>query len=565
MEALDLLAGLTGRLAAAERLDDVTEAALASVAQLGFASVWLAVYDTEAATLTTLNDLTDRTGVPRAMPVLATGDLRLPIARAFRDRKIVNIIDPEALHVLDEAGELPPDALALPRAFLDHLRGHPFACGPLLGRRGEPVGAVGLSSYHGKQPIPDVLLASGLIRVFTEHLGLALERALHRAQLDDRLRSADAELAVGARLKAVGELAAGIAHDLNNLSGIALLAIGVGQRSAADAVSVLPRIERATRAIGDLVGRLQRVARPPAAEPEVARLHEIVEDILIMTRPILRDRAIELDVEIAAVPAVRCDPAVIHQVVLNLILNAHDALADVDPDRRRLQLRVHPENGSVRLIVADSGPGIAADMLGKLFQPFATSKGSSHQGIGLAATRASLQQYGGQIEAHNAAGGGAVFEVTLVAAPAALPAVSAPRGKLATPPGGTEIALVTDRRRDKILAVDDDPDVVYIIRAYLEPLGYEVATATGPAQALEAVAAQGFDLVLCDIGMPGQSGLEMPRVLRERGYGGKLVLMTGWDSHALSADPRIAECDTLLKKPFLGTELIDAIGSLLAS
>src|SRR5204863_217848 len=82
----------------------------------------------------------------------------------------------------------------------------------------------------------------------------------------------------------------------------------------------------------------------------------------------------------------------------------------------------------------------------------------------------------------------------------------------------------------------------------------EVATATGPAQALDAIGLQGFDLVLCDIGMPGQSGLDMPRALRERGYAGKLVLMTGWDSHALSADPRLAECDTLLKKPFVDNE-----------
>jgi DNA-binding response OmpR family regulator len=74
-----------------------------------------------------------------------------------------------------------------------------------------------------------------------------------------------------------------------------------------------------------------------------------------------------------------------------------------------------------------------------------------------------------------------------------------------------------------------------------------------------------FDLVLCDIGLPGQSGLDMPRALRDRGYRGKLILMTGWDSHALSADPRLAECDALLKKPFVGVDLINAIRSLIAT
>jgi len=558
MEAFDLLAELTARLATAARLDEVVDAALYEIVQLGFGAVWLAVLDPQTGTLTTLKRVIDGVDVTHDASRAGELDMREPVGRGFRERRMINVPDPAALGILERAGApVPLDPVAAPRAAYDRRRDHPFACGPLLGSRGEPVGALGLSSYLGNQPIPDALLSHGLVRAFIDHLGIALERALHVAGLDESLRKAQTVVANDARVKAVGELAAGVAHDLNNLSGIALLAIGVGQRSAADAVSVLPRIERANRAIGDLVARLQRVARPPSAEPEVAKLHEIVEDILIMMRPILRERLIDVDVEIAAVPPVRCDAVLIHRVVLNLLLNAQDALAEMPPDRRRLQLRVRQDHDTVRLVVADSGRGIAPAILPRLFQPFATTKGAGHLGLGLAAAHASLQQFGAQIEAHNAQGSGAVFEVTLVAAP--------PIAQVSSPLPRPAAAASEPRRRDKILAVDDDPDVVYIIRAYLEPLGYEVSTATGPAQALAQVSAHGFDLVLCDIGMPGQSGLEMPREMRQRGYRGKLVLMTGWDSHALSTDPRIAEADTLLKKPFLGTELIDAIGSLLAS
>jgi signal transduction histidine kinase len=558
MEAFDLLAGLTARLATAGRLDEVVDAALHELRALGFASVWFAVLDPQTATLTTLKRVIDGVDVTNDAPGAGELDMREAVGRGFRERRMINVPDPAALGIIERDDEpLSADPLALPRAGYSRTRHHPFACGPLFGTGGEPVGAIGMSSYRGNQPIPDALLAQGLVRAFIDHLGIALERALHLARLDEDLRKAQQMIANDARIKAVGELAAGVAHDLNNLSGIALLAVGVGLRSPADAVSVLPRIERANRAIGELVGRLQRVARPPSAGPEIARLHEVVEDILIMMKPILRERSIDFDVEIATVPPVRCDAVLIHRIVLNLLLNAQDALAEVPADRRRLQLRVQQGDGTVRLTVADSGPGIAPDMLARLFQPFATTKGGGHLGLGLAAAHAALQPFGGQIDAHNAPGSGAVFEVTLVAAPAAAQA-SAPQPRIAA-------AASEPRRRDKILAVDDDPDVVYIIRAYLEPLGYEVSTATGPAQALAAVSAQGFDLVLCDIGMPGQSGLEMPREMRGRGYRGKLILMTGWDSHALSTDPRIAEADTLLKKPFLGTELIDAIGSLLAS
>ncbi|HEX7838052.1 MAG TPA: response regulator, partial [Kofleriaceae bacterium] len=120
-------------------------------------------------------------------------------------------------------------------------------------------------------------------------------------------------------------------------------------------------------------------------------------------------------------------------------------------------------------------------------------------------------------------------------------------------------------RRARILAIDDDDDVVYIIRAYLEPHGHAVATATSSEQALEIAAAQAFDLVLCDIGMPKQNGIDVCRSLRGGGYLGKLVLMTGYDHYALSDEQRAPECDALLKKPFVGGELIRLIESLLGS
>jgi CheY-like chemotaxis protein len=106
--------------------------------------------------------------------------------------------------------------------------------------------------------------------------------------------------------------------------------------------------------------------------------------------------------------------------------------------------------------------------------------------------------------------------------------------------------------------------VLYIIRAFLEPLGYELATATSSVQAIETAGAEDFDLVLCDIGMPKHSGLDVCRLLRDAGYRGRFVLMTGWDSDSLRIDRRAADCDAMLKKPFAGADLIQAIDTLLA-
>jgi signal transduction histidine kinase/CheY-like chemotaxis protein len=556
----DLLARLTARLASTARLDEFADAVLQEIVGLGFGVVWMAVLDEQTGALSVLRSVADGVDTTLRMPKIVALDTRQPLGHGFRERRIINITDPDSLHILERDDEaVPPDKMALHRASFDRLRGHPFACGPLLGSGAQPVGALALSSYHGNQPIPDAVFSHGPLRVVMDHLGIAMDRALHavRAErLNASLLEAQEAMSRDARIKAVGELAAAIAHDLNNLSGIALLAIDAGSRAPADAFDALPRIARANRAIGDLVARLQRISRAPSSQAETAKLPQIVDDILVMVAPILREQSIEVDFDLPAAPPVLCDAVLVHQVVLNLLLNAHDALCQIPSDRRRIAIRLRAEAGSVRLVVTDTGPGIAPQVLARLFEPYVTTKGSAHLGLGLAAARASLQQFGGRLEAHNAPTGGAVFEVTLVAAPS-----GAPDGSV-TPHLPTATKATTGAR---ILAVDDDADVVYVVRVSLEQHGYEVSTATSSARAIEAATARAFDLVLCDIGMPKQSGIDVCRILRKGGYRGKFVLMTGWDSQVLSAEQRAAGCDALMKKPFGAMELIDVIHAQLVS
>lgn len=497
MGDLDLLAAVTTRLASVVRLDDVVEVATRTAIDLGFSGAWLSVLDEQGAT----------------QPLTQGQEASVETARETRSL-------------------------------------------PLQGSRKQTIGRIRLASERGAAALSDSAVAQGVVRAFLDHVGLALERALQVGQLETRLDRAQTAITDDARLKAIGELAASAAHDLNNLSGIALLAVSVGMRSASEAFDALPRIERANRAIGDLVARLQRIARPPSAESEAADLKQVIDDLLIMAAPVLREQLIEVATELPAVPLVRCDPVLVHQVLLNLLLNASDALGEVAGRSRTIMIRVSHDDAAIRVRVSDNGPGLPPDVLARLFQPFMTTKSRGHLGLGLAAAKTALGSYGATLDARNAPTGGAVFEVAFAAAALGVPPHATPARPL---------PMVPDRpRRARILAVDDDPDVVYIIRAFLEPLGYELATATGSAQALAAASEQEFDLVLCDIGLPKQSGLDVCRQLRAAGFQGKLVLMTGWDTHALSSDERAAECDTLLKKPFVGSDLIQVIDTLLA-
>jgi len=561
--AFELLAGLTARLASTARLDEIVDTVLHEIVALGFGAVWMAVLDEQTQHLLTLKEVIDGVDTTHEMPKIFMLDMRQPIGRGFHERRMINIADPDSLHIIERDDEpVPAGVLALPRVIYEHMRGHPFACGPLLGSRGQPVGALGLSSYRGQRPIPDELFSRGLLRAFMDHLGIAMERALHVTRLERlnaELIKAQAAIAADARIKAVGELAAAVAHDLNNLSGVALMSVSVGMRSPAAAMDVLPRIERANRAIGDLVSRLQRVARHGVVvgeSDEIANVHQIVEDILVMVQPLMTELAIQLESDLPPASPVRCDPSLVHQVVLNLLLNAHDALAEMPPERRKLRIHLREGGGAVRLTVADSGPGIPPEVLAELFRPFVTTKSGAHAGLGLAAAHASLKHFGGLLEGRNAPGRGAVFEITLPAAP------QQERSSATAPHRGRTSPAA---RHAKILAVDDDADVVFIVRAYLEPLGYDVVLATDADQALDAASAQSFDLILCDVGMPKRSGLDVCQSLRDAGYRGKLVLMTGWDVQTVKEDSRAAVCDMLLKKPFLGADLLQVMDILLAS
>jgi len=559
----ELLAGLTARLASTAKLDEIVDTVLAEIVHLGFGAAWMAVLDESSGHLLTIKEVIDGVDTTHEMPRIFMLDMRQPIGHGFRERRMINVADPDALFIIEnDATEVPPDRLALPRVIYDHLRGHPFACGPLLGSRGQPVGALGLSSYQGRQPIPDEVFEHGLLHAFMHHLGIAMERAIHITRLERlnaELLEAHAAIANSARIKAVGELASAVAHDLNNLSGIALLAVSAGRHSPKAAFDVLPRIERANRTIGELVGRLQRVARQatPADESgDVACVHQIVEDILAMISPLFRERAIEVEVDLQPAPAAHADPSFVHQVVLNLLLNAQDALESITTRPRRLHISVRRDGDMVRLEIADNGTGIAEDVLPRLFQPFVTSKHGGHAGLGLAAAAGSLKHFGGSITGRNQPGGGAVFEVMIPAAPTRTerpPALDEP------PPPAVQ------SRRGAILAVDDDEDILAVVRAYLDSLGYEVHTTTDSEQALRLVPERAFDLVLCDVGMPKQNGLDLCKALRESGYRGKIVLMTGWDTQRVNVDSRVKSSDSLLKKPFLGSELIELIDTMLGS
>jgi signal transduction histidine kinase len=551
--AFNLLAGITTRLASMSNLDEISGVVANEIAALGFGAVWMAVLDEPTGQLVTVRELIDGRETTKETPRLSILDLRLPIGRGFREGRMINVKRPESLPIIEDHPEgIPAGTMAVPRVVFEHLRGHPFACGPLLGSRGQPVGALGLSSYRGREPLPDDLFDDGLLRAFMSHLGIAMERALHVKRLEllnaDLIRAQDL-LMTESRMRAVGELAAAVAHDLNNLSGIALMALG-SLKTDAQGQQVLSRAQRANEAIGELSRRLQRVARS-GGDPrtDATDLRQVVEDVVVLIRPMCKEDAIVVDFLDDGGPAsVRGDQTIIRQAVMNVLLNAREAVKEVAAERRRIEIRLRGAD-PVSLQVRDRGPGIPDDLLTRIFLPFVSSK-EGHAGLGLATVRASLRHLAGEVAAANDPEGGAVFRLSFSPASEAARAAG-----LASPPSVRPL---------RVLVVDDEPDFVSGMRDLLKTEGHDVASATDGDEAISKVAQREFDVVLMDLGLPRRSGLEVIRALRGEGVQSKMVLMTGWDSEAARADARADLCDTVLQKPFKMLELRQVLTTLFA-
>ena len=196
-------------------------------------------------------------------------------------------------------------------------------------------------------------------------------------------------------MRAVGELAAAVAHDLNNLSSIALMALGSLKQVDAHGQQALSRAERANDAIGELSQRLQRVART-GGDPRTGAtdLRQVVEDVVVLIRPMCKEDSIVVDFVDDRRPAiVRGDQTIVRQAVMNVLLNAREAVKEVAAERRRIEIRLGGGD-PVSLQVRDRGPGIPDNLLTQIFLPFVSSK-EGHAGLGLATVRASLRHFGG--------------------------------------------------------------------------------------------------------------------------------------------------------------------------
>ncbi len=380
-----------------------------------------------------------------------------------------------------------------------------------------------------------------------------------RAQIAERER-AEATVRRMQRLEAIGQLTAGVAHDFNNLLTVILGSLDFLERDATGAaVRRLAALRAAAQRGAGLTAQLLAFGRRQHLQPRPVDLNGVIAGMTDLLRTTAGGTIAVRTVLEPALWQAMVDPTQIELVILNLALNARDAMPDggtltIASRSCRLghpQRPEQPEAGEyVMLRISDTGVGMDADVLARAFEPFFTTKPAGRgSGLGLAQVYGFAQQSGGSVEIGSRPGEGTAVHVYLPRATAGTTTGAAPAAAEA-PPAGV-----------RILLVDDDAAVREVTAAMLADAGHTVAQ-FGDGDALLAALAAGrqADLLVADMAMPGMNGLRVAEAARERQPDLPVLFITGYvPSSLLEGFPHAA----VLRKPFGGNELQRSLARLL--
>jgi PAS domain S-box-containing protein len=367
-------------------------------------------------------------------------------------------------------------------------------------------------------------------------------------------------LAQSEKLRALGQMATGIAHDLNqslmlvaSYSDLARHALVQNPPDFAELEDLLATTTQAALDGGETVKRLLLFTRAaPEHDSRPVDLGSVVREAARLTAPRWRDaaqaegRPISLLVEADDHPLVQGSPSQLRELLTNMIFNAVDAL----PSGGSIRLRVVLQDGSGVVEVTDSGVGMTAEVQARVFEPFFTTKGEDGTGLGLAMVFGIVERHGGHIEVRSAPGAGTTFRI-------ALPLTEAQPGKQSV---ASALVAVEPQLPLRVLVVDDEPMMTRAVARMLKPSGHVVSMAASGEDAVDQLAEHPFDVVLSDMGMgAGMNGWELADVVRRRWPDARFLLATGWGAAIDPVDALTRGVQGVLSKPYQLTDLLNAL------
>ena len=358
------------------------------------------------------------------------------------------------------------------------------------------------------------------------------------------------------KLAALGTMAGGVSHDFNNLLMAILghIQLILPQVEDEEIRRRLQNIEKAVYDGSNTVRRLQRFTereRDSKAVPSTVDVEEAVKDVVELTRPrwknFMERSGHKIDLKLDLMP--HCLAAInasdLREVLTNLLLNGIDAM----PQGGVLSFRSYCQGDLVILEASDTGIGMSKEVAEKIFDPFFTTKGIGNSGLGLSVSWSLIGRYGGDIQVKSKPGKGTTFTIKLTKT----------SGAKTQPVARTEEGSGSFR----LLLVDDDPEILNILRDMLRLKGHRVVATSDGEKALELLDAGKFDLVLTDLGMPIVSGWEIAKRTKEKNPKTPVVMVTGWGAQYEDEDLASRGVDLMLAKPLSWDKLLTSIEKML--
>jgi signal transduction histidine kinase/CheY-like chemotaxis protein len=430
---------------------------------------------------------------------------------------------------------------------------------PLSGARGV-LGIMVLATDAVREPDGELLAA---LADTAGRIGLFLERRLS----DEALGRAEEQLRQAVKMEAIGKLAGGVAHDFNNLLTVILGRCQILLRRPQEAPTreALALIDETAQRAAALTRQLLAFGRRQVLQPRPLDLNAVVDGIAPMLRRLIGEH-IELSTRLAReVPPVRADLSQLEQVIVNLAVNARDAMpqsgrltletAVVDLDAAYVRRHEGARVGRhVQLSVSDTGAGMDAETLARIFEPFFTTKGPGQgTGLGLATVYGIVRQSGGSISVTSHPGQGSVFRICLPVLEGQAPA----REEVAVTP--------LPRGTETVLLVEDEPAVRALAGEILQELGYTVLTAGNADEGWQVAAAYRgtIDLLFTDVVMPGASGRDLAHRLTPVRPAMKVLYMSGYTEHAIVRRGVLEPGVAYMEKPFTPDSLARRLRAVL--
>ncbi len=394
---------------------------------------------------------------------------------------------------------------------------------------------------------------------FASQMSISIENAQLFSDLKQtlqELRQAQDQIVQAEKLRAMGELASGVAHDFNNVLAVVLgntqlLLHQLDRLGLEEIRDGLKAIERSSKDGAETVRRIQEFTGVRRDKEFIAlSLNEIVTEVVNITQPRWKDQTqkkgihIELTTKLGDIPWIMGNPSEVREVLTNIIFNGVDAM----PEGGQLTIATQPQAEDwVEVRIADSGVGMTEEVRKRVFDPFFTTKGVTNSGLGMSVSYGIIKRHGGEILIDSEPEKGTTFIIHL------------PTGYGEGEAVVRETPVFRESRRARILVIDDEDSVRDILSRMLKTKGHKVVVAPNGEEGIERFRSESFDLVFTDLGMPKLSGWDVGKTIKEINPKTPIAMITGWGVELDREKLSESGIDLIISKPFNFDQVIHLV------